>query len=180
MNTQYIKHNNKGTTVVEMMVALSVFGIFIAMAMGGFIQAIKLQRIAVNLMEGSETASIAIENIAREVRTGRGTSFGGGSALSITELAPGTMNTPRTVTFSQSGDTIYRGTSDGASAPVATFGNKNVKVKSFSADVASDAEHKVPLITLRIDVVVEDNGKIVAENIIQTSVSPRIYNYDSI
>jgi type II secretory pathway pseudopilin PulG len=67
-NTLYEK---SGVTLVELMVAFGVFGIFISIALGGFMQALKTQRIALVLMETNDSASIIFENVARQLRTAK-------------------------------------------------------------------------------------------------------------
>ncbi|MEK7086756.1 MAG: type II secretion system protein [Patescibacteria group bacterium] len=60
----------KGFTMVELIVAMSVFSIAISLATGAFARAIKTQRILNNLMSVNSNASLTVEQMAREIRTG--------------------------------------------------------------------------------------------------------------
>ncbi|KKU91686.1 MAG: hypothetical protein UY23_C0001G0292 [Candidatus Jorgensenbacteria bacterium GW2011_GWA1_48_11] len=69
-----------GFTIVELIVAMGVFLIAITLAIGVFVQALKTQRIVNYLMSVNSNASIALEGLARELRTGY--------AFSLSELDP--------------------------------------------------------------------------------------------
>ncbi len=55
--------------------AMSVFLVAITVAVGSFVQALKTQRTVNHLLEINSNTSIAIEQIAREIRTGHSFSF---------------------------------------------------------------------------------------------------------
>lgn len=61
---------NKGFTLVELIVAMSVFLIAITITVGTFIQSLKTQRIANHLLSVNSNASLVVERMAREIRTG--------------------------------------------------------------------------------------------------------------
>lgn len=63
---------NFGFTLAELLVAMSLFIIFISIATAGFISALKNQRIAVALMAANDSVSLSLEQMAREMRTGIG------------------------------------------------------------------------------------------------------------
>jgi len=60
----------KGFTLVELLVAMGLFVIFITIASGGFIRALRTQRNIVALIAANENTSLALEQMAREIRTG--------------------------------------------------------------------------------------------------------------
>lgn len=60
----------KGFTIVETLVAIGLFSILIAIAAGGFTRALRTQREAAALISAQSNAGLAIEQIAREARTG--------------------------------------------------------------------------------------------------------------
>lgn len=62
-----------GFTIVELLVAMSLFTILITIAAGGFVRAIRTQQAIVSLIDANNNASLALEQMAREMRTG--TSF---------------------------------------------------------------------------------------------------------
>ncbi len=70
-STSLIRGNNKsGFTLLELLIASSIFLILIALASGTFIQTLRTQRIITNLTESMNNAAFTIEQIAREVRLG--------------------------------------------------------------------------------------------------------------
>ncbi|MBU6500325.1 MAG: type II secretion system protein [Patescibacteria group bacterium] len=60
-----------GFTLIELIVAVSVFVILVGIAAGGFARAIRIQREVQQLLAANSNASLAIETIARDIRTGR-------------------------------------------------------------------------------------------------------------
>ena len=66
------KNNSRqnGFTLIELLVAMSLFVIIVTIAVGSFISAMRTQRALVALMAVNDNASLAIEQMAREIRTG--------------------------------------------------------------------------------------------------------------
>src|SRR3989344_3282315 len=62
--------NSEGFTLMELTVAMGVFAAAMAFATGAFVQALKTQRTVNHLMAVNSNASLAMEQIAREIRTG--------------------------------------------------------------------------------------------------------------
>ena len=60
----------KGFTVIELMVAMSMFLILIGVATGTFLGTLRTQRIITELSAANNNATQAIEQIGREIRTG--------------------------------------------------------------------------------------------------------------
>ena len=60
----------KGFTVIELMVAMSMFLILIGVATGTFLETLKMQRIITQLAAANDNATQAVEQIGREIRTG--------------------------------------------------------------------------------------------------------------
>ncbi|TSA46390.1 type II secretion system protein [bacterium] len=59
-----------GFTIVELLVAMSIFVILITIATGAFIQALRSERRLVALMSVSNNVGLVLEQMAREIRTG--------------------------------------------------------------------------------------------------------------
>jgi prepilin-type N-terminal cleavage/methylation domain-containing protein len=68
-------NNKKGFTLVELLVAITLFSIAISIAIGGFVRALRTQRELISLIAANSNASLAIEQMAREIRTGVGFSY---------------------------------------------------------------------------------------------------------
>ena len=68
INLNYKKRN--GSTMIELLVAMSIFAIFVAIAIGGFIQSLSSQRLILKLMSATDGMTFPLEQISREVRVG--------------------------------------------------------------------------------------------------------------
>ena len=62
--------SSSGFTLIELLVAVGVFSVAIALASGGIISIIRTQRQVASLVAATNNASLALEQMAREVRTG--------------------------------------------------------------------------------------------------------------
>ncbi len=60
----------KGFTLIEMLVTVGLFTIIITIAVGGFTNAIRTQSEVASLISAQSNVSIALEQMARQVRTG--------------------------------------------------------------------------------------------------------------
>jgi prepilin-type N-terminal cleavage/methylation domain-containing protein len=66
-----MKNNiKKGFTLVEVLVAIGLFSILVAIAAGGFVNALRTQRQVAALVTAQSNASLALEQMTREIRTG--------------------------------------------------------------------------------------------------------------
>ena len=61
---------SKAFTLVELIISMALFVILIAVAAGGFVSALRTQRSIASLVDANNNASLALEQIAREIRTG--------------------------------------------------------------------------------------------------------------
>jgi len=65
------KNNSRaGFTLIEIMIAIVLFSIMVAIGVGGLTVAIRSQRQAAALLGAQSNVSLAVEQMAREVRTG--------------------------------------------------------------------------------------------------------------
>ncbi|MBI5306636.1 prepilin-type N-terminal cleavage/methylation domain-containing protein [Candidatus Wolfebacteria bacterium] len=60
----------KGFTLIELIVAMSVFVILTSVAVGGFINMMRNQRIVTAMMAVNDNMGLTLEQMAREIRTG--------------------------------------------------------------------------------------------------------------
>ena len=89
----------QGFTVVELIVAMSVFLILMTVATGSFVSAIRSQRAATAFMGVNNNASLVLEEIAREIRTGHsfvlagdeGCGNGGQTGITFTDFSSSTV-----------------------------------------------------------------------------------------
>jgi len=68
--TYHNRINNSGFTLIELMVATSVFLIIVALSTGVFVQTLRTQRTLTKTVAANEGASQVLEQMSREVRTG--------------------------------------------------------------------------------------------------------------
>lgn len=67
MSINFVKKEN-GVTMIELLIAMSLFAIFMTIAIGGFVQAIRNQRLALKLMSATDNMAIPLEQMMREIR----------------------------------------------------------------------------------------------------------------
>lgn len=60
----------RGFTLIELLVAIGVFSILVAIGIGGFARALHTQREVAALIASQSNVSLALEQVAREIRTG--------------------------------------------------------------------------------------------------------------
>ena len=63
-------NTKKGFTIVELLITVGLFTIIIAIAVGGFTNALRTQRQVSSLISAQSNVSLVLEQIARQVRTG--------------------------------------------------------------------------------------------------------------
>ncbi len=63
-------NSNKGFTLIELMVAVSIFLVLVSLSTAIFIQTLRTQRMIMYITADNESASEALEQISRDVRTG--------------------------------------------------------------------------------------------------------------
>ncbi len=103
-----------GFTLIELVVSMAIFIVILTIAVGGFVGALRSQRQVAALISANNNVSLALEQMAREIRTGRNFCYPSCAAgeLAFTN-ARGELVTYRK---SPSGATIERGVStDGGS-----------------------------------------------------------------
>jgi len=168
---QFSIFNLRGFTIIELLVAMGLFVILVGIASGGFIKVLRTQRLIVELMAANDNVSSALEQMAREIRTGY--NF---SKISETELQ--FVNADNVVVFYRlNNGVIERGVED-------EFGRRTdkkitsdkVKISNFKINLLgnNDGDGYPPRITISLSVGI--NNKYF-ENVsvnIQTTISSRI------
>ncbi len=110
-----LSRKSAGFTLVELLVALSVFVVIFVGAIGTYLGALKNQRFLAELILINNNASLVMEQMAREMRTGYfdigqrqvGDCLASISFTSGQEVVTGSQ-TPVTVTYALSGENITR------------------------------------------------------------------------
>jgi prepilin-type N-terminal cleavage/methylation domain-containing protein len=65
-----MKDTKKGFTLIELLITVGLFTIIITIAVGGFTNAIRTQRQVSSLISAQSNVSLALEQMARQIRTG--------------------------------------------------------------------------------------------------------------
>lgn len=150
--------------MIELLVAIGLFTVVIGIVSGIFIQSLKTQRAVVALMAANDNATLSIEQIAREIRTGFDFSTNGAkNELRFTEQRAGNV----VYRFNDTENTIERN-----NIPLTS---SNVKVNYLFFDLlgAAPADGQSTRVTIRLGVSAREKSveKIITP--LQTTVSSR-------
>lgn len=163
-----IKNNNKesGLTMIELIVAIGIFGLVIEMVAGIFIVSIISQRRIIALRNVEDNVRFTIEIIAREIRTGVNFS-GGGSALSFTNAAG------QSIVYRLNIGTIEKSVNGGSTFSAVTGSEITVNYLNFYLAGQALGDGLQPRITIVIGVTGQV-GNQTANLKIQTTISERL------
>jgi len=157
-------NKRKGFTMVELLVSMSLFVIVISITSGVFIRSLRTQRISVALIAANSNVSLAIEQMAREMRTGQNFSVSGGSEISFTNASG------EAVVYRLANSAIERRIGTGDYKKITA---SNVVIENLNFTLLSDSSYS-PRITITIGVSpanVSVSGIVIN---LQTTVSSRI------
>ena len=181
-----VKKNIKkegGTTLVELLVSLAIFAIFVSVAVGGFVQALSNQRLVLALMESTDNMSFVLEQIMREMRVS--TDFEQADENSIqfvrVESAPGGSDAEYLIQYQyNAGDrsilrtkTLLVDGSPTVDVQEARITAENVEVTEFRV-IQQQTPPGPERFTIVVGVSASDRGRTVT-NSIQTTVSSRLF-----
>lgn len=179
---------NVGFTLVELLVAMSVFIIIFVGAIGTYLGALKNQRFLAELILINNNASLVMEQMAREMRTGYfdiGQQQGRGCFTSVSftsgqEIVTGSQ-TPVTVTYALLGENITR-TVGGNTTIMNSDGSTAVKNLCFEV-IQDDTlgirpECLAPRFVIRMEIksknLERENPAKSPSSFLQTTVSSRV------
>ena len=177
--TSYKLQDTTGTTLVELLVAMSIFVIFVTVAVGGFIQAIANQRVVLKLNAATENMSLTLEQMMREMRVGTNFSTNGqtiqfshydnnGNPETIRYyLAPAPWDGSQQAIM----ETITDSNGISVSNPITA---DNVNVSYLKMDVSNLHTPGPSRIGITLGITASDRG-ISITNYIQTTVSSRVF-----
>jgi len=158
-------NNESGLTLIELIVAIGIFGLVISMVFGIFGLAIVSQRRIIALRNVEDNIRFAIESMAREIRTGKNFSSGAGS-LSFTN-AKG-----EAIVYRLNGNIVEKSSDGGASYSVVTGSETNINYLNFYLRGQAAGDGLQPRITITIGATSQvDNQS--ANLRVQTTVSER-------
>lgn len=155
-----------GFTFVELLVAIALFSVVVSIAVGGFVQALRTQRRIIALISANSNASLAIEQIAREMRTG--VNFECVGAVGVCEELKFKNADAQEVTYRLASGALERGIEGTFEAM--TPGNIDVRYLSFA--LLGNPSYP-PRITIALGVSVKSPGIEGGVTNIETTVSAR-------
>jgi len=187
------KHRHQGFTLVELMVAIALFSILVAVAVGGFTRALRSERQAGDIIAAESNVSLALEQMAREVRTGSDfcpTTVSGNlcgdpsvdAATGVADVYPNLAftNAEGAVVVYALQDSVLMKSVDGGStfSPVTA---DTVSVPYFAAEIAGNSagDHWPPRVTIDLGIVPNDPSLAGQILHLQTTVSARAIDCDA-
>ncbi|KKS82672.1 MAG: hypothetical protein UV58_C0007G0023 [Candidatus Wolfebacteria bacterium GW2011_GWC1_43_10] len=172
----HIFRNHRGSTLVELLLALSIFSILVSVAISGFVQILSNQRLLLKLMAATDNASLTLEQMAREIRvsTNIESSLGGGPSIQFIN-PDGKIITYFLETSTASGR-IFRKEESVPNDPnpaVRPVTADNVDVSYFNAEVPAISAAGPSRVVLNIGVRVAERKIKEINTYLQTVISSR-------
>lgn len=167
---------NSGFTIIELMVATSLFLVILSIVSGVFVKSLRTQRGALGLIEAGSNAELAIEQMAREMRTGTNFSvFQEGKSISFKNVNGNTMtynwdSETKQLKCLETGDYSDKHCSSAAPQPI-TANNVSVNNLKFTFFNGVPADPYPPRITITLKIASPKNPA--SEVNIQITVSSR-------
>ncbi len=158
-----------GFTLVELLVAMTLFTIVVSVAVGGFVRALRIQRQLSAFVAANGNVSLAMEQIAREIRTGRDFTSPQRDTLSFTNASGQKIE----YALDRDHNTLDRQVGNEKAEPIVS---ETIIVKSVVFEVqwnATPADRYPTRVTIGLVVVPKANGIETSEVRLQTTVSAR-------
>ena len=166
----------RGFTLIELVVAIGLFSVIVAIAIGGFVGALRTERQVTGLLAANSNVSLAIEQMAREIRTGYDLCVNGNfcdsSNLSFRNARG------ESVTYCLQDQSLFRGMGGGGCAgsggSAITAANVAVTYLNFSVSGNENNDGYPPLVTVAIGVGAKTAGVSGSIVNLQTTVTARV------
>ena len=163
MPKKYSKES--GLTLIELLVAIGIFGMVVTMAVGIFVIAITSQRRVIALRNVEDNVRFALELMAREMRTGVNFS-GGGNGVSFTNA------NMQSVVYRLSGGVIEKSINGGLSFFVVTGSEVTINYLNFYLSGQTPGDGLQPRVTVTMSASSQVGNQTINLKI-QTMVSSR-------
>lgn len=158
----------RGFTIVELLVSIALFVTVFTIATGSFIQSWRSQRITAALIAANSNASLAMEQMAREMRTGRSFSQSGNEINFINAKGEGVF-----YRWNAAEESLERSVG-GLNFKKITADNVRVKNLNFRLFEGSPADPYPSRITLSLQVGAANTPITTPTVNLQTTVSSRV------
>ena len=156
----------KGFGLIELIVALGIFSIIMAITAGGFIRFLKTQRQTSSFAFVNNTLSVVLEQMAKEMRTGKNFSTSGASCLSFVN------SKNANITYYLENGTVKRGP-DCSSGQGITGNKVSVGYLTFIVSNNQSGSNYPPRITILIGANPNNEYASIYSVNLQTTVSSR-------
>jgi prepilin-type N-terminal cleavage/methylation domain-containing protein len=173
--------NNKGFTMVELLVAIASFVIIISIAVGGFSGALRSQRQSIALLNANYNSSLVLEQMAREIRTGMNfcdqnppcsPPLGGGQVLANQLYFTNAYG--QNVVYRVNNSGIEKSIDGGTSFKKITADDVSVEYLNFILSGHGLSDGKQTRITILIGIKSKESSVSGSVVNLQTTVSPRV------
>lgn len=157
-----------GFTMIELLVAMGVFIIIVGVSIGIFVRSLRTQRNIINLMAINNNASSAIEQMAREIRTGQSFSSLGPSGLKFVNYQG------KDITYSWNINTESLERGEGGVFKTLTASEVKIKRLQFILTGEDEPDNIPTRVTVILGVGSNQRDLTGVLNNIQTTISPRV------
>lgn len=173
--------NNKGFTMVELLVAIASFVIIVSIAVGGFSGALRSQRQSIALLNANYNSSLVLEQMAREIRTG--TNFCDQNPPCSSPLGGGEIRTDKlyftnaygqNVVYRLNNSGIEKSIDGGTSFKKITADDVVVDYLKFILNGQTFGDGKQTRITILMGIKSKESSVSSSVVNLQTTVSPRV------
>ena len=165
--------NNKGFTMVELLVAIASFVIIVSIAVGGFSGALRSQRQSIALLNANYNSSLVLEQMAREIRTGTNFCINQSIVCSESQLVF-TNAYGQNVVYRLNNSGIEKSIDGGTSFKKITADDVVVDYLKFILNGQTFGDGKQTRITILMGIKSKESSVSGSVVNLQTTVSPRV------
>lgn len=162
--------NEKGFTLVELLVSAAIFSILILSATGIFVKIMNVQKKALAIQEVQDNISYTMEMISKEIRMM--------SEITTKNTASDTLvfknSKDKAIIYSLDSGQLQRSI-DGGANQVITSSNVNVSELTFYVNNWDTISGPQPMVTINMVMEISDGSFGKAQARLQTTLSGRIY-----
>ncbi|MDO8585017.1 MAG: prepilin-type N-terminal cleavage/methylation domain-containing protein [bacterium] len=156
-----------GFTIVELLIAVGLFLIVLSIISGAFIEALRTERATLRLMAANDTASFALEQMARDIRVGTDFSLVGPSELHFNDRV-GTE-----AVYRLNAGRVEKRSGAGAFTPI-TANTALVTTLHFALAGELNTDSLQPRVTIAMSVGATGRDIAGVTTAVQTTVTPRL------
>jgi len=165
MRITRIPNKEKGLTMIELIVAIGIFGLVIGMATGIFVLALSSQRRIIALRNTEDNIRFTIEAMAREIKTGK--NFSSGASLFAFTNANG-----ESVVYRLNANIIEKSSDGGTNYSAVTGSEATINYLNFYLMGQATGDGLQPRVTVTIGITASIGGQ-TANLKVQTTISER-------